>query len=72
MLDGDMETLKALEPYGPMMFSGLDTHPGVRKYKLGTFEKGVSIGFVYYGNSKIHFFVLPDGSGTSSAEGLRL
>ncbi len=35
MLDGDMETLKALEPYGPMMFSGLDTHPGVRKYKFG-------------------------------------
>lgn len=34
MLDGDMETLKALEPYGPMMFSGLDTHPGVRKYKF--------------------------------------
>lgn len=34
MLDGDMETLKALEPYGPMMFSGLDTHPGARKYKF--------------------------------------
>ena len=32
MLDQDMETLKALEPYGPMMFSGLDTHPGSRKY----------------------------------------
>ncbi len=31
MLDQDMETLKALEPYGPMMFSGLDTHPGARK-----------------------------------------
>lgn len=26
-----------------------------KKYKLGTFEKGVSIGFVYYGNSKIQF-----------------
>lgn len=34
MLDQDMETLKALEPYGPMMFSGLDTHPGARKYKF--------------------------------------
>lgn len=34
MLDGDMETLKTLEPYGPMMFSGLDTHPGARKYKF--------------------------------------
>lgn len=34
MLDQDMETLKALEPYGPMMFSGLDTHPGRRKYKF--------------------------------------
>ncbi len=34
MLDGDMETLKALEPYGPIMFSGLDTHPGARKYKF--------------------------------------
>ena len=34
MLDGDMETLKALEPYGPMMFSGRDTHPGGRKYKF--------------------------------------
>ncbi len=35
MLDQDMETLKALEPYGPMMFSGLDTHPGARKYNSG-------------------------------------
>lgn len=26
-----------------------------KKYKLGTFEKGMSIGFVYYGNSKIQF-----------------
>lgn len=34
MLDGDMETLKALEPYGPIMFSGLDTHPGARRYKF--------------------------------------
>lgn len=34
MLDQDMETLKALAPYGPMMFSGLDTHPGCRKYKF--------------------------------------
>lgn len=34
MLDQDMETLKALEPYGPMMFSGLSTHPGARKYKF--------------------------------------
>lgn len=34
MLDQDMETLKALEPYGPMMFSGLDTHPGSRKYQF--------------------------------------
>lgn len=34
MLDGDMETLKALEPYRPMMFSGLDTHPGCRKYRF--------------------------------------
>lgn len=34
MLDQDMETLKALEPYGPMMFSGLDAHPGCGKYKF--------------------------------------
>lgn len=34
MLDRDMETLKALEPYGPIMFSGLDTHPGARKYRF--------------------------------------
>lgn len=34
MLDQDMETLKALEPYTPMMFSGPDTHPGARKYKF--------------------------------------
>lgn len=34
LLDEDMETLRELEPYGPMMFSGLDTHPGCRKYKF--------------------------------------
>lgn len=34
MLDQDMETLKALEPYRPMLFAGLDTHPGARKYKF--------------------------------------
>ncbi len=34
MLDGNPETLKALEPHSPIMYSGLETHPGARKYKF--------------------------------------
>ena len=44
MLDQDMETLKALEPYGPMIFSGLDSHPGFRKYKFKVKVPGVRDG----------------------------
>lgn len=34
MLDQDLETMKALESYSPIMFSGWDTHPGCAKYNF--------------------------------------